>query len=148
MSAYMQLRARGMEEGWWPQDDEDALAVAESETDVLEILDARAERVLAQELLAERAKARAKRLEESADRERRVIQEMVQVIGEKIVRPTYTASLSYRTKPSVVDEGAIPELYFRRKLDLLALGSALRAGEQIDGAVLSNPAPSLILKST
>lgn len=146
MSRYMQLRDQGQAEGWWPQDEEDALAIAESETDILEILDARVERVLQQELLAERAKARAKRLEETADRERRVIREMVEVIGEKVVRPLYTASVSYRTKAIVTDPNALPETYIRRAPDMLAIGRALKEGA-VPGAELTNPSPSLTIRT-
>lgn len=147
MSRYMQLRAQGQAEGWWPQDDEDALAIAESETDILEILDARVERVMQQELLAERAKARAKRLEEAADRERRVILEMVGIIGEKVQRPLYTASLSYPRKPMVTDESALPEDFIRHAPDKVAIGKALRAGQEIPGAVLGNPMPQLTIRT-
>jgi hypothetical protein len=147
MSQFMQLRAQGQQEGWWPQDDEDQLAVAESETDILEILDAYAERVMQRELLADRAKARAKRLEDGAEPYRRVIREiMQQIVGDKIQRPLYTANVSYRTKPIVTDAGALPADLLRTAPDMHAIAKALKDGP-VSGAELSNPAPVLTIRT-
>jgi hypothetical protein len=148
MSRYMQLRDQGQQEGWWPQDEEDALAIVESETDVLEILDAYAERVMQRELLADRARARAKRLEEGAEAYRRVVREiMQQIVGDKIQRPLYTASITYPRKPLVTDEDALPKEFIKESPDMIAIGKALRAGEEIPGAELRNPMPQLTLRT-
>lgn len=146
MSRYMQLRAEGERDGWWPQEEEDALAIAESETDILEILDGYAERVMQRESLAERAKQRAKRLEASADTDRRVIREIMEVIGEKVTRPLYTASIGYRTKAVVTDAAALPADLLRTAPDMHAIARALKDGP-VAGAELSNPAPVLTLRS-
>jgi hypothetical protein len=131
-----------------PEDDQLRLDTIEGETEAFELMDRITESVLADESLAELARARAKRLEERADHRRAIILQMLEALEmTKVQRPLYTASLSHRSKPIVTNADALPDDFIRQSVDLVALGKALRAGQTVEGAELSNPMPSLTLRT-
>ena len=95
--------------------------------------------------------ARAKRVEDRI-RMRRGLIEQAMVIAEikKLERPAATLSLTNRPASLVVsDEAAIPSRFWVAadpKLDRKALSAALKEGEAVAGATLSNAAPSLTVR--
>ena len=134
-----------------PDDDDNALLLGtiEGETDVLELLDRVVEQSIADNRLADAARERAKRIEALAVRARDIALRIIEALGvSPLERPVYTASLSHPRKPLVTDESALPEAYIRRAPDMREIGKALRAGEEVAGAVLSNPAPQLTIRTT
>lgn len=146
MSAVDQIRAMLGEDA----DPDLRLGMIEGETDALALLDRIIEHVLADETLADGARARAKRLEARADRLRAVVSSvLIDKLGvEKLERPLYTASIGHRAKPVVTDATALPEAFVRHAPDMIAIGKALRQGDSVAGAELSNPAPVLTIKRT
>jgi hypothetical protein len=144
MSAAMQIRAM-----LGDTEDEKLLAdTIDGETDALEILDRLAEQALADEALVEGARERIKRLEARADRRRHIVLQMMEAMGlSKLERSLFTASVTHRSKAIVSDQSELPDAFIRHAPDLVALGKALRSGEQIPGASLSNPSPSLVLRT-
>jgi hypothetical protein len=94
---------------------------------------------------------RRARFERRAERRRAIVlEEMQHADLTKITAPDFTASI--RSNPPhvvVIDEKLIPKEFFEmrphlRKRDLL---EALKAGEQMAGAALSNPAMSLSIRT-
>jgi Siphovirus Gp157. len=131
-----------------PEDDQLRLDTIEGETEAFELMDRITESVLADESLAELARSRAKRLEERADHRRAIILQMLEALEmTKVQRPLYTASLSHRSKPVVTNADELPRDFIREAVDLVALGKALRAGQTVEGAEMSNPMPSLTLRT-
>lgn len=121
------------------------------ETSALEIVDALIEIVLADEKLAEMAKHRATRLETRAAQARATLLTIVdeKIRQKKLQRPLATLSVSRSTpQPRVTEAATIPSEYMRTVVDLPKLGKALRDGERIDGAELSNTRPVLVLRPT
>jgi hypothetical protein len=104
--------------------------------------------------IAERIKklqARRKRLEERADRKRALALHFCQEGRiQRIPAPHFTASMSM-TKGRVIitDDRALGDAWMRIKKepDKTRIGEALRAGEMISGAELSNPAPTLVVRT-
>jgi hypothetical protein len=97
--------------------------------------------------LAER-KARFKRRNEQL---RAILLDMISALDiKRIERPTYTASIGQGpAKVIVTDDTALPNNLMRitRAPNLSAIADALKAGEQIDGATLSNPPMRLTLRT-
>jgi hypothetical protein len=96
---------------------------------------------------------RRHRYKRRAEWSRGVILAIMDVLGEKKAEfPHGTVSVRAGL-PQVhpTDEDAIPDRFFKtttvRKLDKAALLTALRDGEVIDGAEISNTAPSIVLRS-
>jgi len=119
----------------------------DGETDAIALLDAIVEQALADEALVETARERIKRLEARADRRRGIVLAMLEALElHKVERPLFTASVSHRSKPLVSDPAVLPEAFIRRAPDMILLAKALRGGETIDGAVLSNPQPVLTIR--
>ena len=143
MSAAMQLIAQ------LPDDDETLRRdTVEGETDALAMMDQIAERVMADEALVERARERAKRLEARADRHREIITQMMAALElTKLDRALFTASIAYRSKAMVTDADQLPDDYIRHAVDMVKLGKALHAGTAVEGAMLSNPAPVLTIRT-
>ena len=131
-----------------PDDEQLRLDTIEGETDVMEILDAYVQEVVADEYLAEVARDRAKRLEARAERRRNIVCQMIEAleIRDPLQRPLYTASLAYRSKPMVLNADELPKDYVREAVDMIKLGKALHADVRVPGAALSNPAPVLTLR--
>ena len=68
----------------------------------------------------------------------------------KLMMPDFTASLGQgRPRVIVVDEALIPETFWKteRTLRKADLGKALKDGEQIAGAALSNAEPVLTVRT-
>ena len=121
----------------------------DGETDAFAIIDRLSEMAIADKLLVERAKERVARFEARADRARGTIQRMLEALGiTKLERSLVTASISEGPKAVVVtDQAALPDFYFRRSVDKVALGKDLRAGKEVAGATLNNGAPVLTIRS-
>ena len=145
MSAAMQVReSLGTDE-----DNALILGMIEGETEAFALMDRLAEAAIADSKLAETAAARAKRIEKRAEAARDVIKRMLLAleIMAPLERALYTASLLFRSKPVVTDPAAIPDEFMRSAVDMAKLGKALKAGEDIPGATLDNPAPTLSLRT-
>jgi heterodisulfide reductase subunit B len=133
MAAVSRLKAELAE-----QDADMILASIESETNALELMDKVLEAVVADELLVEQGSARLKRIEARANRHRLILRAMMEEIAEKVERPLGTLSISYGPRSAViVDQGVIPNEFFRRTVDKAELLRALKAGP-VAGAELSN----------
>jgi len=119
----------------------------EGESDALELMDRLADLVMSDEVLAKLARERALRLEKRADANRTVIQRMLIALelGEPLERATYTASLAYRSTAIVTDNTLLPEELIRRAPDMRLIDKVLRDGQDVPGAMLSNPEPHLML---
>lgn len=145
MTAALQLRA---ELGDTP-DARLITDVLEGGTDVFETIDRLAECAIADGMLAEVALERAKRLEKRSDTVRDVISNMLQALdlGESLERGWYTASLSHRSHVIVTDQTKLPPSVMRLSPDKVLLGKLLRKGDQFAGATLSNPEPSVTLRT-
>lgn len=135
-----------------------ALDMIEGETSLVECVDALLEAntqdaviVAGAEKVVADLEARAKRVEDRI-RMRRGLIEQAMVIAEikKLERPAATLSLTNRPASLIVsDEAAIPSRFWVAadpKLDRKALGAALKDGEAVTGATLSNAAPSLTVR--
>lgn len=103
---------------------------------------------------ADRAKELAER-KARADRRKETLRQvgfmMMEAAGlDRLDFPEFTASIRAGTPHVVVtDETALSDAYIRttRSPDKTAIGAALKAGETVEGAVLSNPAPSLAVRT-
>ena len=62
-------------------------------------------------------------------------------------RPVYTASITYPRKPIVTNADELPRDYIRESPDMIAIGKALRAGQEIPGAELKNPQAQLTIRT-
>lgn len=145
-----------------PTDEILALDAVEGETDLFEVVDAILLRRAATLALAEGTKAavadlqqRQKRFEERAAYDRTLIEQALALAELKTVqRPVATLTMADR-KPSLVitTEADIPARYWKPgapTLDRKALAADLAElgdGEVIPGAVLSNGAPTLTIRT-
>jgi len=149
MSIAMQLRAEMLaHDGTIEHDDKLLLDMIEGSTDVMETLDRVIEASMADAILAELAAARAKRLEARKARLRDKAARMIDALEIRgpIERAAYTASISHRTKAIVTDAAALPTAMLRTAPDMRTIAAALKAGP-VSGAVLSNPQPSLTIRT-
>jgi len=138
MSAVARLKAELAE-----QDADMILASIESETNALELMDKVLEAVVADELLVEQGKARLDRIAERAKRHRLILRAMMEEIGEKVERSLATLSISPGSKSAhIINEAAVPDIFFRRSVDKSELLRALKVGP-VAGAELSNGPPVL-----
>jgi seryl-tRNA synthetase len=103
--------------------------------------------------IAERIKqlqTRRKRLEDRADRKRALALHFCQE-GRlpRIPAPDFTASVSM-TKGRVIITGQVDDKWMRIKKeeDKTKIGEALRAGQTVSGAELSNPMPTLVIRTS
>lgn len=140
-------------------DDEDAAATAvEGETNLIEAIAAAVEQVAADEAHAEAIAAVAKRyaerksrLEARAERARAAIAVAMDMAGLKKVELPQAVLTIKATPPKaiVTDEAAIPSRFWKPadpKLDKKAVLDALKAGDKIDGAELSNGGTTLQIR--
>lgn len=140
--------------------DDDLLAdTIEGETSLFEAVDRllsrmaenRAMVVGTDEAMADLA-ARKDRFVKRVEADRSLI-EQAMMIAElpKLERPTATLSLSNRAPKVIVEtEADIPAEFFKAPppvLDKKSLADALKAGRDVPGAVLSNAAPSLTVRT-
>jgi hypothetical protein len=132
-------------------DDDAALLVGtlEGETDIMVILDRLAEHAVADHLLAERGRERIKRLEAREERARDTIRRIMEALGiAKLERPLVSLSVTDGPRAVVItDQAAVPEGWWRRAIDKVALAKHLKAGNTVPGAELANGQPVLRLTS-
>ncbi len=141
-------------------DDADLLeGMIEGETDLMELFDQLLEanaRDIGMSKGARQAaadiEARADRLEAAVDRRRTVIEQAMSIAGlTKVIRPCATLSMAPRGASVIItNEAAIPARFWKAgkpTLDKKALKEALETNETIEGASLSNRAPSLTIRS-
>ena len=99
---------------------------------------------IADNKLAEAARERAERLEERARKSREIALRIIEALQvSPLERPIYTASITQIRKPIVTDATILPDEFIRHAPDVIKIGKALRSGETISGAELSNAEPSL-----
>lgn len=149
MSAAMQLRAALIEEdGTLANDDKLLCDMLEGQTDVMEMLDRVIEASMADAVLAEMASARATRLGKRKGSLRDLAARMIEALELRgpIERAAYTASVGHRTKAIVTDPAQLPADLIRHAPDMGAIAKALRTGP-VPGAVLTNPVPSLTVRT-
>jgi hypothetical protein len=149
MSAATRLRAELLaEDGTLADDDRLLCDILDGQTDVFDQLDRVIEASMADAVLAEMAAARAKRLAERKNRLRDLAARMIEALEVKgsLERASYTASISHRTKALVTDQNALPMTLMRIAPDMVAIARALKDGP-VNGAVLSNPTPHLVVRT-
>ena len=122
------------------------LDMIEGQTGALEKMDKFVERILADRALEARARARAARLKKRSDILRATVLAMIEKFGvRRVERDLYTASIGHKAKVEITDQKAIPDDFLRVTANTRAIGKALRNCEHVEGAVLSNPAPYLLI---
>jgi len=120
----------------------------EGETKVMAVLDHLAELANKDRRFIEEGQQRLKRLDTRASRIRDTMRRMLETLGLKSVeRPLYTATLSYRRNPVVTDTTELPEAFMRHSPDMRMIGDMLRKGQEVPGATLGNPEPSLTIRT-
>lgn len=140
-------------------DDDDAREDAiEGETNFKEAIAAAVSRVAEVEAFSEAIKAqsdklrgRRDRLENQAELLRAAITSAMQTAEiDKIELPSHTLTIKATPPKAVItDEAALPSKFFvtqEPKLSLKAVGDALKAGETIPGATLSNGGSTLQIR--
>ena len=147
--------AQLMENG---DDEELAVDMIEGETSLLECIDALLEAntqdaviVAGVERVASDLSARKSRVAGRIQMRRALIEQaMLTAEIKKLERPAATLSLANRPASLIVaDESAIPSRFWIAadpKLDRKALSAALKEGEAVTGAALSNAAPTLSVR--
>jgi hypothetical protein len=126
-----QLRAEGY-------DDADVVASIESETDLMRVFDRVAEKIDQDNRSAVIARARAKRLEQRADRNLEFLDYLMRTIGNqsKVERPT--ATVYYQDNPvSLVIDGDVPDTFMVPVPDKPAIVKALKAGDKVENCRLT-----------
>jgi Siphovirus Gp157 len=140
-------------------DDRTLADTVEGLTDLHEILGAVIRAALEDEALAAGLKGRIaemqdrlERLQDRASKRRQIAKDaMIQVDLKKITAPDFTASI----RPGipalmVIDEAAIPSIYWEPReprLKRQELATELKHGTEITGVTLSNPEPSLSVRT-
>ena len=147
--------------GRWPElaDDEEAREDTLSGiSDLPDMLAAVVRSALADEDTVDALQARIKKMQERVARiELRAIRKrntalhfMQEARIPRLAPPDFTASLGMgKGRVIVTDEAALPKEYVRtkREPDRKKIGEALRAGDEISGAALSNPEPWLSVRT-
>ena len=128
-----QLRAEGYE-------DDVITAAIESETDLFRVFDRVAERVDQDNRSAVIARARAKRLENRADRNTEFLDYLMRTIGNqtKVERPT--ATVYYQANPPKLEidpDTRLADSLLTVVPDKAAITKALKAGEDLPGCRLT-----------
>ena len=100
----------------------------------------------------EEMRIRLARLEARAEKKREILLSVMERAEiKKIVEPDFTVSFAIGSpKVSVVSEDEIPGAYWKEqapKLDRLALAAALKSGEAIPGARLTNGSPFISVRT-
>jgi hypothetical protein len=157
-SRYQALRERLLED--YPQTDEETLAdTLEGITDLHEMIAAIIRSALVDEALhgglrarLEDMKTRLARLEERGAKKRQLALDAMSEVGlRKLEQPDFTAS-ARAGSPSlvVIAEDAIPSSYWvpqPPKLDRQSLLAELKRGGEVPGTQLSNPRPTLSVRT-
>jgi phage host-nuclease inhibitor protein Gam len=141
-------------------DDVDYAAdVLEGQTDLHAFMDTAAEIVADAEAAADAIKSRQTELgerkaryERKAEALRGVMLSVLEASGQtKVTLPSATISVrSTPPKAQITDEAAVPPSYWRvkREIDKAAVVAALKNGEAVDGAVLTNGGQTLTIRRT
>jgi hypothetical protein len=159
VAKYQRIREQvGTEE---PDLDERTLAdTVEGLTDLHEIVAAIIRSALTDEALAKGLRGRIKemqqrleRLEDRVSKRRGVARDVMLETGiKRIAAPDFTVSIRDGSPSLIVtDEAAIPTTYWQPqapKLDRLAVLGALKQGNQVSGAALSNNQPELSVRTS
>jgi len=143
-----------------PQIDEQTLAdTVEGLTDLHEIVTAIIRSALADEALATGLKGRIgemqdrlDRLQDRASKRRQIAKDvMVDLDLKKLTAPDFTASIRAGMPALlVIDEAAIPKIYWEPReprLNRQELVSELKQGAEITGVTLSDPEPTLSVRT-
>lgn len=142
-----------------PQIDEQTLAdTVEGLTDLHEIIQAIIRSALSDEALATALKCRIAdmqdrlaRFQDRASKRRQIARDVMSELGlKKITAPDFTVSIRPGTPAlMVINEDVVPPIYWdpgEPRLRRQALASDLKQGEEVAGAVLSNPEPVLSVR--
>jgi hypothetical protein len=101
--------------------------------------------------IAAEQRERAARFGHRAMKRREAALSLMQAAGlSKLERPDFTASVGHsRGKVVITDEAALPDAFFRisRSPNKTAVGDALKAGQEVPGALLSNAEPTLTVRT-
>ena len=118
----------------------------EGETQYFEALDDYAEAVIGDARMVEMAKARIKRIEARIERNRHVVQRILELAYlDNAERPLYTVTLTHHRELQIVSEADLPDEYWRHAPDKIAIAKALRGGNDVPGATLGNAQPRLTI---
>jgi hypothetical protein len=140
-------------------DEEFLLDVLEGQTDFMSALQFLDDALYDAEGMAEMIKSRITEQQMRLDRyERRatslrgLMRELLETSGAtKVQLPTATVSMrSVPPKVVITDEAAVPDTFFRikREISKSAVADALKAGDPVPGATLSNGGQSLSIRRT
>jgi hypothetical protein len=155
--AYRTIRDRIQAEN--PQIGEQTLAdTVEGLTDLNEIIAAIVRAALADEALATGLKGRIaemqdrlERLQDCAAKRRQIAKDvMVELDLKKITVPDFTVSIRPGMPALLVDEAAVPSIYWEPReprLNRQELLNELKGGADIEGVTLSNPEPVLSVRT-
>ena len=112
-------------------------------------LDDVAELAIADAKLVEIGKERLKRIEARASKSRDVMKRMLEGVdlATNADRPLYTATIATRRELGPIDEALLPDEWWRRAPDKVAIKKALNAGQKVAGAVLDNGETHLVLRT-
>ncbi|HWK96708.1 MAG TPA: siphovirus Gp157 family protein [Pseudolabrys sp.] len=143
-----------------PSIDQETLAdTVEGLTDLHEIVQAVIRSALADEALARGLKGRIaemedrlERLQDRASKRRQIAKDvMLELDLKKLAAPDFTASIRPGLPALVViDEAAVPKTYWEPgppRLKRQDLAQDLKDGEEVAGAILSNPEPILTVRT-
>ena len=142
-----------------PQIDEQTLAdTVEGLTDLHEIVTAIIRSALADEALATGLKSRMAdmqerldRLQDRASKRRQIAKDvMVELDLKKVTAPDFTVSIRPGSTLLVLDEAAVPSIYWQPvapRLNRQELLSELKEGADIKGVTLSNTEPVLSVRT-
>lgn len=155
-----ELRARLEADGVdLAQDEELLLGTLDGETDALDVVRRLVRHSTAMGAMADAAggriealTARRARFQARAEASRRAALEMLGALGAPRVDDAEFTATVRQGSPGVVvtDEAALPDRFVRTKRtpDKAAIGAALRAGQDVPGAMLKNSAPSLQVRTS
>lgn len=129
----------------------------EGMTDGVEVIDRLADAAITADLLAQATKEHAAKVVARAARAERqskwlreqIMHAMATLEITKLQRPGYSASITPGPAHVVItDDTVLTDKYVRikREPNKSAIGEALKAGEHVEGAALSNPAPTLRIR--
>lgn len=140
------------------EDEDLTIDTIEGQTDFVSLVDALMASIAEDESLVAGIKVREGELDERKDRlstrvkKKRSIVERALLLADmsKLQRPEYTLSIrAGQQRLDVLDEALIPPTYFKQPapvLDRAALNEALKNGESVIGARLSNGETSLAIR--
>jgi hypothetical protein len=111
-------------------------------------LDDVAELAIADTKLVEIGEERLKRIKARAAKSRDMMKRMLEGVDlTGADRPLYTATIATRRELAALDEAALPDEWWRRAPDKVAIKKALNAGQRIPGATLDNGETHLVLRT-